>query len=353
MCEQVLLNTATAFLQGLPPLEIINATPLTTQSINNGSSYTKPLNGYQYVVLHGEESMAPDTIWIKGGEGCPMPTKVQKAFENSSEYTAIIESTRPFYQQFWDVLKNVYDYTPDLLSYDKAYDIFDLINVATVHNTSLASNVTTEQLFQLRTLADSAEFGYNYNRTQTARSIGGQTLISGIFSQLNQAISSKGKLKFSLLAGSYDNFLAAFGLLNLTSANSDFFGLPQYASTIAFEMFTCENATAFPAGTNDLFVRFLFEMALMTGRDLRPPPPPAAPNCPSPEKISRRRFRRGRSRPLGSGVLLVMLRSLFALRIHRSRPRKRRHLRVRSLAIEVSRMWLLVLLVRWLPWLWR
>jgi len=256
--QQVLLNTATAFLQGLyPPLEPINAT-LAVQSLNNGTSYTNPLNGYQYVVLHGEESNSPDTIWIKGDEGCPATTKLQSTFEESAEFAARTESTKEFYQQFWDVLKNVYDYTPDMLSYDKAYDIFDLINVATIHNASLASNITDDQLFQLRTLADSAEFGYNYNQTQTGRSIGGQTLLGGIFAQLNQTVSSKGKLKFSLLAGSYDNFMASFGLMNLTSANADFYGLPIYASTMSFELFTEADTASFPTNIDDLNVRFLF-----------------------------------------------------------------------------------------------
>lgn len=257
-CQQVLLNTATAFLQGLyPPLEPISAT-LAVQSLNNGTSYTNPLNGYQYVVLHGEESTAPDTIWIKGDEGCPSATKFQGTFEDSAEFASLNEGTRPFYQQFWDVLKNVYDYTPELLSYEKAYDIFDLINVATIHNASLASNITDDQLFQLRTLADSAEFGYNYNRTMTGRSIGGQTLLGGIFAQLNQTVSSKAKLKFSLLAGSYDNFMASCGLMNLTVANADFYGLPAYASTMSFELFTEAKVTTFPSNVNDLNVRFLF-----------------------------------------------------------------------------------------------
>lgn len=226
--------------------------------MNNGTPYTNPLNGYQYVVLHGEESDAPDTIWIKGDEGCPVTTKLQSTFEESAEFAARTENTKEFYQQFWDVLKNVYDYTPDMLSYEKAYDIFDLINVATTHNASLASNITDEQLFQLRTLADSAEFGYNYNQTQTGRSIGGQALLGGIYAQLNQTVSSKGKLKFSLLAGSYDNFMATFGLMNLTAANADFYGLPSYASTMSFELFTEADTTSFPTNLDDLNVRFLF-----------------------------------------------------------------------------------------------
>lgn len=273
MNRQVLLNTATAFLQGLyPPLEDINAASFAAQALNNGTSYSSPLNGYQYVVLHGEESTAPDTIWIKGDEGCPVTTKAQKSFENSTQFATLTETTRSFYAQFWDILKNVYDYTPEMLDYGSAYDIFDLINVATIHNSSLTTNVTSEQLFQLRTLADSAEFGYNYNSSQTSRAVGGQTLLGGIFSQLNQTVSSKGKLKFSLLAGSYDNFMATFGLMNLTSASTDFFGLPRYASTMAFELFTAENTTTFPTNTDALSVRFLFRNGSDAGAPLTPYP---------------------------------------------------------------------------------
>lgn len=208
---------------------------------------------------------SPDTIWLKGDESCPAAAEAQGTFEESSEFLSLNESTKSFYSQFWDVLKNVYDYKPELLSYENAFDIFDLIIVANIHNASFTSNVTSEQLFQLRTLADSAEFSTNYNRTVPARSIGGESLLGGIFKQLNQTVSSKGKLKFSLLAGSYDNFMASFGLMNLTSANTDFFGLPLYASTMSFELFTTADITTFPSNIDDLNVRFLFRNGSTAG----------------------------------------------------------------------------------------
>lgn len=101
-----------------------------------------------------------------------------------------------------------------------------------------------------------------------ARSIGGETLLGGIFTQLNQTVSSKGKLKFSLLAGSYDNFMASFGLMNLTSANTDFFGLPLYASTMSLELFTTTDMMTFPSNTDDLNVRFLFRNGSDAGSQL-------------------------------------------------------------------------------------
>lgn len=258
--QAILLNTATAFLQGLyPPLDSLEA-DVSTETLNNGSSSTSPLGGYQYVVLHGQDSNSPDTIWIKGDDGCPAVTEVSKSFEESVEFNTKLASTEDFYRGFYDVLQSVYDYrSPDNMTYANAFDIFDLINVARIHNaTSPARNVTDDQLFQLRTLADSAEFGYNYNRTQPSRSIHAETFSGAILNQLNQTITSQGKLKFSLLAGSYDTFLAFFGLANLTSVSTDFFGLPDYASTMTFELFSADTDT-FPSDpSSSLRIRFLF-----------------------------------------------------------------------------------------------
>ncbi|KAK3989043.1 histidine phosphatase superfamily [Cladorrhinum sp. PSN332] len=259
--QGILLNTATAFLQGLYPPLVGLKDEVASQTLNNGTSSTSPLNGYQYVTLQGVVGNSPDAIWIKGDEGCPAVTEASESFEDSDEFTARLAATRDFYHSLHPVLQSVYDYkSPDDMSYAKAYDIFDLINVARIHNaTSSARDVTDEQLFQLRTLADSAEFGYNYNLTQPTRSIHAQTFSAAILKQLNQTVASKGKLKFSLLGGSYDTFLGFFGLANLTAADPNFFGLPDYASTMAFEIFSPDTVTSFPADPDAaLRVRFLF-----------------------------------------------------------------------------------------------
>jgi prostatic aicd phosphatase len=197
-------------------------------------------------------------MWIKGDEVCPAFTIASASFKQSPIYLDNLARTKSFYSQFWSVLQNVWDYTPANLTYAKAYDIFDLVNVASIHNRSITANVTAEQLFQLRTLADSAEFNNNFNASQPDRSIGGAALAGQVFSQLNQTVSSQGKLKFSLVTPSYNNQLGLFGLTKLTAASPDFFGLPPYASTLTFELFTQTNMSAFPSVLDDLMVRALF-----------------------------------------------------------------------------------------------
>ncbi|KEY74586.1 hypothetical protein S7711_05018 [Stachybotrys chartarum IBT 7711] len=269
--QKVLLNTATAFLQGLyPPLG--GDDEAAVQTLNNGSDYAAPLDGYQYVVLHGENDDSPDSIWIKGDDMCPAASTAQQSYAQSDEYARTLEATRGFYAGFWNSLRDVYDFQPEDLSYANAYDIFDLINVARIHNAS-APAVSDDDMYQLRVLADRWEAGHNMNASIPARSIGGRTLAGAVLAQLSETVSSAGRLKFSLLAGSYDTFLAFFSVAGLTSASGDFAGLPDYASTMAFELFTADDgAQAFPAADDDLQVRFLFRNGSDAGAPLRPFP---------------------------------------------------------------------------------
>jgi hypothetical protein len=155
------------------------------------------------------------------------------------------------------------------MTYRNAYNIFDLVNVARIHNsTSPARNVSDEDLLQLHTLADSSELGQNWNESDPARAIGAETLSGAILNQLNQTVTSRGKLKFSLFAGSYDTFKAFFGLSGLLDESPNFHGLPDYASTMAFELFTDDNTDEFPSNPEaDLRVRWLFRNS--TAGDLK------------------------------------------------------------------------------------
>ncbi|KKA27927.1 hypothetical protein TD95_003810 [Thielaviopsis punctulata] len=257
----ILLGTANYFLQGLyPPLDDTDAAAAAS-TLANGTNVTAPLAGYQYVTLHAEDEDAPEYVWIKGDDECPALTTAVDAWKDSTVYAERVDQTKDFYESLFPAFSDVYDITsPSQLSYTDAYDLFDLINVARIHNASSpAANVTAAQFLQLRTLADSAEFDANFNASNAASYIHAKTLAAGFLNQLNTIVAGKGKLKFSLFAGSYDTMLAFFGLTKLTEVSTNFYGLPDYASTMAFELFTADNTTAFPDDADsDLRVRFLF-----------------------------------------------------------------------------------------------
>ncbi|KAL1646705.1 hypothetical protein SLS61_007780 [Didymella pomorum] len=198
--QAVLLNTATAFLQGLyPPLENIDQA-LAAQTLNSNERVIRRLGDYQYLIIQGENDNSPDIIWLKGDEQCPSVTISTIQNKESTDFKQRVEETRAFYESFWDQL--------------------------------------------------SSRFA------------------GGILEQLEQIVTTKGKLKFTLLAGSYDTFLEFFGLNNLSAVSGDFRGLPHYASTMAFEVFTRGDVTAFP-NVDDLRVRLMFRNGSTKGEASR------------------------------------------------------------------------------------
>lgn len=139
--------------------------------------------------------------------------------------------------------------------------VFDLINVAEIHNATIQSDsvLSNDTLFQIRTLADSHEFGLAYNASEpgNARAMPGMQLAGEVLKFLNNTIKTNGTSKVGIQFGAYASFLSYFGLANLTTANGDFYGVPDYASSMVFELFTNGAPSGFPA-VSDLQVRFLF-----------------------------------------------------------------------------------------------
>ncbi|GIZ47484.1 hypothetical protein CKM354_001057400 [Cercospora kikuchii] len=251
--QPVLYQTAKSFLQGLYP-------PLRTLSSSEANS-DAPLIGYQYVHAHGEADNAPDMIWLKGDDECPAYTAASKTYRDSEECKATLENTADFYAQFEDLLGPILG--RENVSYAKAYDVFDLLNTAKSQNISsgVADQISEEDLARAKWLADEWEWNMNYSPSQPLRSISGSTLLGGILRQLTSVIEDNAATKFSLMTGSYDTFLAFFGLMDLPSQSPDFRGLPDYAASMAFELYSDEDDAAFPERGSidqDLRVRFLF-----------------------------------------------------------------------------------------------
>lgn len=111
--------------------------------------------------------------------------------------------------------------------------------------------------FQARQLADLHEWNLAYNSSDPIRAIVGSTLAAQIVEGLNTTITGAGTSKFQIQFGPYANFQSFFGLAQLPAASPDFYGVPDYTSSMTFELFTDGEANPFPA-TGDIKVRFLF-----------------------------------------------------------------------------------------------
>ena len=141
--------------------------------------------------------------------------------------------------------------------------VFDYINVAEIHNSTIPSSnlLNNATLLQIRTLADNHEFNLAYNASSTIRAIDGSVMAAQVVDFLNSTITGKGKSKLGVQFGAYGNMQSFFGLAQLTAVAGDkFYGIPDYASNLIWELYTNNTVseTEALADTDNLHVRFLF-----------------------------------------------------------------------------------------------
>jgi hypothetical protein len=133
-----------------------------------------------------------------------------------------------------------------------------VINVAQIHNTTNYNNselITPEVFTQLRTLANAHEWGFAYNTSDDTRAIAGKVLAAQIVQFLNGTVTHTSTSKIAIQFGAYGTFLSFFGLADLPAVSDDFRGIVDYASSMAFELFT--NSSTAPSADNT-YVRFVF-----------------------------------------------------------------------------------------------
>jgi hypothetical protein len=271
--DNVLQSSAQGFLQGLyPPVE-------TTQTLRNGTIVSAPFGGYQIIPINlvSSGTGSEDNGWLQDASGCANAQISSNKYFTSNDYMSKLNSTKSFYQSLVPVVNRTF--AANATTFKNAYtskliyiisspsqikltrSVFDLINVAEIHNATIQSDsvLTNDTLFQIRTLADTHEFGLAYNASEPgdARAMPGMQLAGEILKFLNNTINTNGTSKMGIQFGAYASFLSYFGLANLTMANTDFYGVPDYASAMIFELFANGTQSGFPAAS-DLQVRFLF-----------------------------------------------------------------------------------------------
>jgi hypothetical protein len=264
--DNTLMNSAAGFLQSLyPPV----GETLGSQVLRNGSTVQSPMNGYQLIPVHlvsggaGSES----STWLQGSTGCFNAITSSAEYYNTTDYKTLANATQAFYKNLTPALTS--SLPNSSINYKNAYTIFDLLNVANIHNVSYAGDdlITPETLFQVRTLADHHELSLAYNQSAPVRAIAGAVLGAQILDALNTTITTNGTTPLNIQFGSYGTFQSLFGLSGLLNASTDFYGIPDYASVMTFEAFTNASTTPYPA-TSDIRVRFLFHNATTNASSL-------------------------------------------------------------------------------------
>lgn len=260
--DNVIQNSAAGFLQGLYPPVGENEG---VQILANGSAVQALMNGFQLIPVNivSTGTGSEDNGWLQDASGCENAELSSNRFFTSSEYQNLLASTKGFYEQLVPVVNGTFAASD--VTFKNAFVVYDLINVAEIHNSSIPSSniLTNSTLFQTRTLADVHEWGLAYNASDNMRAAAGMQLAGEILQYLNSTITSgsggSSAHKLGIQFGAYATFFSFFGLADLPAANPNFMGIPGYASSMVFELFTdaAVPSGGFPA-VSDLQIRFLF-----------------------------------------------------------------------------------------------
>ena len=255
--DTVLQNSALGFLQGLyPPV----GSQLGSNTLRNGTTVQSPLNGYQLIPLQTVQTGAgsEDAAWLQGSTNCANAQISSNDYFTSTEYQQTLNRTQSLYDSIYaDVNKT---FPQSQTSFKNGYVIWDLLNVASIHNTTATANIPDDETMQqLKYLADQHEFGLAYNASEPIRAITGSIVAAEVVEALNLTLTGKGKSKLNVQFGAYAGMLSFFGLANLTNVNPDFYGVPDYASSLVWELVTnaTVNSTSWPSN-DQISVRFFF-----------------------------------------------------------------------------------------------
>ncbi|RMZ88742.1 hypothetical protein DV736_g4034, partial [Chaetothyriales sp. CBS 134916] len=275
--DQWVVASAQAFMQGLyPPLESSsNYTYIRGQSyLANGTNVVAPLNGYQYATIHTSSANDLDSIYLQGSQGCPMYTAASAQYYSTPFYQELQTGTAEFYSSLEpQFLSGIFEEAS--VGYFDAYFIWDYLNYAYLHNTTVASSLDEESMTRASILAADWAFAMNTNTSLYGLNPGdqigvmaGKTLAYNILKSFYTTINTQGATnKLTLAFGSYEPMIAFAALSELISPmNAAFYNLPEPGASFVFELLTltADDDTTYPS-VDDLFVRFLYRNG--TGND--------------------------------------------------------------------------------------
>ncbi|KAH8697801.1 histidine phosphatase superfamily [Talaromyces proteolyticus] len=258
--DNVLQNSAAGWLQGLYP----PAGYASNQTLRNGSKVESPLNGFQLIPISitSTNGGSENSQWLQGATNCQNAESSSNDFFNSDLFNSYQSSSLDLYRSVSPAVNGTFNESQ--LTFKNAYTIWDLLNVALIHNSTdsnpALADVSTDTMHQLFLLANIHEYNLAYNSTDAVRAISGAVLAGQVLTALNSTITGNGKSKLNVQFGAYGTFLSYFGLAGLPPTNAIFTGIPDYASSMAWELVTNATVSAngdFPS-TSDISVRFLF-----------------------------------------------------------------------------------------------
>lgn len=241
----VIFDSSIALLQGLFP-------PTTANSIllANGSTVTSPFQGYQYIPI---ESVEPnEDVSLEGFTSCNTLTTRTTAFYNSTAFKKKAQENADFLNSLPPFLDG------RAVTLDNMWNIYDYMNVQSIHNATFANRLPTGYLAKARDLANWHE--YNVFTDPALGGIGniaGTAMLPSILTAMQRIVNASDPLKMHYSAISYKPLLSLFNMTGVVADDQLPPALVNYAAAVALEIRSSSDSSEpvvrfqFKNGTDD------------------------------------------------------------------------------------------------------
>ncbi|TFK40711.1 histidine phosphatase superfamily [Crucibulum laeve] len=220
----VIFNSAVSVLQGLFP-----ATQAYNTTLANGTTVIGPLGGYQYVPI---ESVEPDNdISLEGWTSCGEFTNSNIAFYSSPAF-------KQKEADHADFLKSLTPYVGGRnVSLQNMWNIYDFMNVESIHDAKFQQALPLTFLEQARDLANWHEYGiFSSPQLDGIGNIAGQAILPSILEGFASITNSSDPIKFVYEAIAYKPFLSLFNMTGVAQQNPELASIVNYAAVLALEV---------------------------------------------------------------------------------------------------------------------
>lgn len=220
----VIFNSAVALLQGLfPPTGDYNTT------LANGSTVTGPLGGYQTVPIKSVDSN--NDVSLEGWVSCNSFVTATNVFYNSSAFAQKAAE----HADFISSLPKYLDGRPATLQ--NMWNIFDFMNVESIHDSNFVKALPPTYLAQARDLANWHEYNiFSSPQLNGVGNIAGRTILPSILNGFASIANPSDPLKFFYQAISYKPFISLFNMTGIAEMNPELAGIVNYAAAVALEV---------------------------------------------------------------------------------------------------------------------
>ncbi|KAJ7134333.1 histidine phosphatase superfamily [Mycena epipterygia] len=220
----VIYDSAVALLQGLYP-----ANTNYTTDLANGTVITGALSGYQYIPIESVET--DNDVSLEGWTDCGAFDDWTTAFYNSPEFAQKSNESATFLSQ----LPQYLDGRPVTLV--NMWNIYDFMNVQSIHNAAFAKALPPTFLPQALTLASWHEYGvFTSPQLDGIGNIAGRAALPKMLSELASIANASDPLKLAYQSLAYKPFLSLFNMTGVAEQNPQLAGIVNYAAAVALEV---------------------------------------------------------------------------------------------------------------------